>query len=150
MTIRFGDMCKKTTNDFSGDSVLTNPITIALFIVIIMVILATFSFRMCECDGKYKNIISFAIYGIIATAGILFIHNNAVLKIYKNKSSSDDANIIFNSTPDALRRHNIPVSPNVNITDNNPLNLQNSSPLFNKYEGQGEQNSLDKFMNDLE
>jgi len=148
MPIRFGDMCRKSTNEFSSDNVLTNPITVAIFIVIIMVLLAAFSFRMCDCDNKYKNVISFAIYGIIATTAILFIHNNAILKIYKNKLLDDDANTIFNANiPQPLARPGTPVVSTVGTTG---MGEENSLVNLSLSGNEKVPNSLDQFMKDLE
>lgn len=136
MPIRFGDLCKRSSTDNKDDNLLTNPITISILIVIIMVLLAVFSFRMCDCSNKYKNIISFAVYGILATTALLFIHNNAILKIYNKRSSSDDARTLFNT--------DIPTSITRTPDIFNPLETRG------RVDGQGEENSLDKFMSELE
>ena len=108
-----------------------------------MVLLAVFSFRMCECDNKYKHIISFAIYGILATTALLFIHNNAILKTYNKRSSSDDARAMFNPLPPILGRPG-PSDVLKPAVSNDPF----ASPVV-KTTGRGE-DSLDKFMSELE
>jgi len=114
MPFKFGDMCRSGTGDVSSvNGLFSSPITVSVLIVLVMVLLVAFTYKSCECEGKYKNLISFAVYGGILAFAIVFLHNNSLLKLYKSRNLNDDADVLFQGGEEFEKR----VNQKVNLSD---------------------------------
>lgn len=98
MPIKFGDLYSGTNASVSDNtlinSIFGNPVTVAILIILIIVLLVTYTFRQCDCDGKYRSLISFSVYGGILVFLVLFLHNNCLLKLYRDRERNDDMELL--------------------------------------------------------
>jgi hypothetical protein len=98
MPIATGTLLNNILNSQTVNTVFTNPIYVALLIVFIIILIFYFIFRN-EVETVYEDtsfiglIFKAGLYTLLATTGLVFIHNKKIKggyeKLYKNTTLSD-------------------------------------------------------------